>query len=103
MRMTKIRAFVLLTIGLLVGIKPAVACVLPGATMTPVERECCHHMAEQCGSSMMPASHSCCKAQGPTNTVLPQAQAAGPVRPLTIAVIPPITSLGALPAATVHS
>jgi hypothetical protein len=59
-------------------------------------------MAEQCGSSMMPASHSCCKAQGPTNTVLPQAQAARPVRPLTIAVIPPVAALGALPAVTVR-
>jgi len=60
-------------------------------------------MAEQCGSSMMPASHSCCKAQGPTNNVLPQALAAGPVRPLTIAVIPPVASLAALPALTVRS
>jgi len=59
-------------------------------------------MAEQCGSSMMPASHSCCKAQGPTNTVLPQAQSAGPVRPLTIAVIPPVVTLGALPVVTVR-
>jgi hypothetical protein len=52
---------------------------------------------------MMPASHSCCKAQGPTNTVLPQAQAAGPVRPLTIAMVPPVASLGALPAVAVRS
>jgi RsiW-degrading membrane proteinase PrsW (M82 family) len=73
MTVTKTRAFALLTIALLWAITPAMACVLPGATMTPAERECCHHMAEQCGSSMMPASHSCCKAQGPTNTVLPQA------------------------------
>ena len=103
MRVTRTRAFALLTVAVLWAITPAMACVLPGATMTPAERECCHHMAEQCGSSMMPASHSCCKAQGPTNTVLPQAQAAGPVRPLTIAVVPPVASLGALPAATVHS
>jgi hypothetical protein len=52
---------------------------------------------------MMPASHSCCKAQGPTNTVLPPAQAAGPVRPLTIAVLPPVASLATLPAVTVRS
>ena len=103
MRVTRIRAFALLTIALLWAITPAVACVLPGATMTPAERECCHHMADQCGSSVMPASHSCCKAQGPTNTVLPQALTAGPVRPLTIAVIPPVASLGALPVATVRS
>jgi hypothetical protein len=102
MKVTRIRAFALLTIALLWAITPAMACVLPGATMTPAERECCHHMAEQCGSSMMPASHSCCKAQGPTNTVLPQAQAAGPFRPLTIAVIPAVASLGALPTVTVR-
>jgi len=102
MRMTRIRAFALLTIALLWAITPAMVCVLPGATMTPVERECCQHMAEQCGSSMMPASHSCCKAQGPTNSVLPQAQAAGPVRLLAIALVPPVASLGALTAMTVR-
>lgn len=102
MRMTRTRAFALLTIAFLWAITPAMACVLPGVTMTPAERECCHHMAEQCGSSMMPASHSCCKAQGPTNTVLPQAQAAGPIRPLTIAVVPPVNSLATLPTITVH-
>jgi hypothetical protein len=101
-RVTRIRAFALLTIALLWAITPAMACVLPGATMTPAERECCHHMAEQCGSSMMPASHSCCQTQRPTNTVLPQAQAAGPIRPLTIAVIPAVASLGALLVATVR-
>ena len=102
MRVTRVRAFALLTIALLWAITPAMACVLPGATITPAERECCHHMAEQCGSSMMPASHSCCKAQGPTNTVLPQALATGPIRPLTIAVIPPVASLGALTAVTIR-
>ena len=51
----------------------------------------------------MPANHSCCKAEGPTNTVLPQAQAAGPSRPLTIAVVPPAAALGALPAVTVRA
>ena len=102
MRVTRTRGFALLTIAFLWAITPAMACVLPGATMTPAERECCHHMAEQCGSSMMPASHSCCKAQGPTNTVLPQAPAVGSLRPLTIAVIPPVASLATLPAVTVR-
>src|SRR5215467_9649174 len=104
MRVTRARAFALLTIAFLWAITPVMACVLPGATMTPAERECCHHMAEQCGSSTMPASHSCCKAQGPTNTVLPQAQAAaGPVRPLTVAVVLPVASSETLPALTVCS
>ena len=103
MRVTRIRAFALLTIALLWAITPAMACVLPGATMTPAERECCRHMAEQCGSSMMPASHSCCQTQRPTNTVLPQSQAAGPVRYAAFAVVPSVASLAALPAVTVHS
>src|SRR4029077_17978752 len=103
MRMTRIRAFVLLAIALLWAITPAMACVLPAATMTPAERECCHHMADQCGSSMMPANHSCCKAEGPTNTVLPQEEAAGPTRAHTIAVVPPAAALGALPAVTVRA
>jgi hypothetical protein len=36
------------------------------------------------------------------NNVLPQAQSAGPVRPLTIALMPPVASLGTLPVVTVH-
>lgn len=103
MGMTRARALALLAIALLWAITPTMACVLPGATMTPAEHECCHRMAEQCGSSMMPASHSCCKAQAPTNTVLPQAQTAGPVRPLTVAVIPPAAFLAALPTLTLRS
>lgn len=103
MRVTRTRAFALLTIALLWSIAPAMGCVLPGATMTPAERECCHHMAEQCGSSRMPASHSCCHAQRPTNIVLPQALTAGPIRPLTIALIPAVASLAELPVVTVRS
>ena len=103
MRMTRTRAFALLTIALLWAITPALACVLRGATLTVAEQKCCQHMAEQCGSPMMPASHSCCKAQGPTNNVFPQALTAGPNRPLTVAVIAPIASLATLPAVTVRS
>jgi hypothetical protein len=39
---------------------PAMACLVPGAEMTDTERECCKHMAQQCGSMDMPSSHSCC-------------------------------------------
>ncbi len=51
----------------------------------------------------MPASHSCCQTHHPTNTVLPQTQAAGPVRPLMIAVMPPVASVAASPVVTVRS
>ncbi len=39
---------------------PAMACLIPGAEMTEVERDCCKQMAQQCGSMSMPSSHSCC-------------------------------------------
>jgi hypothetical protein len=38
---------------------PLMACMVPD-TVTEAERECCEQMADKCGSSMMPDSHSCC-------------------------------------------
>ncbi|HYL13677.1 MAG TPA: hypothetical protein VEV41_11620 [Terriglobales bacterium] len=87
MKVTRTRAFALLTIALLWAMTPAIACVLPGTTLSPAERECCHHMAEQCGSTMMPASHSCCQAPARSNSVLNHAQAVTPVRPVLVAVV----------------
>ena len=40
---------------------PVAACVLPGASMTSAERECCKKMAEQCGDMGMAKSHPCCQ------------------------------------------
>jgi hypothetical protein len=40
---------------------PLMACMLPGALLTVEERECCKHMADDCGQMDMPSSHSCCK------------------------------------------
>lgn len=40
---------------------PLLACVVPDVVMTVQERECCKHMPEMCGSTLMPQSHSCCK------------------------------------------
>lgn len=42
---------------------PLLACLVPERAMTTQERECCRHMAEMCGSSHMPQSHSCCKTE----------------------------------------
>ena len=41
------------------------ACVNSAQELTEAERECCKHMAEQCGSMdmSMPASHSCCRTE----------------------------------------
>ena len=40
---------------------PVIACALPGVEMSEDENACCRQMAERCGMSQMPASHSCCK------------------------------------------
>jgi len=43
---------------------PAMACLSTAASeMSEAERECCKHMAPDCGSMNMPASHSCCQTQ----------------------------------------
>ena len=40
---------------------PLLDCMLRADSLTQQERECCQEMADQCGSSAMPSSHSCCK------------------------------------------
>jgi hypothetical protein len=42
---------------------PLLACMMPERAMTAQERECCKHMAQMCGSSRMPQSHSCCTTE----------------------------------------
>ena len=83
---TRVRAALLLSIVLMWVASPAIACVFSGATLTPAERECCHHMAEQCGQAAMPASHSCCQTKSHHSDALPQASASVPTRHLTYAV-----------------
>ena len=51
-----------LLLGLLFGY-PAMACLVPNAEMTAAERDCCKHMAQQCGSMNMRSSHSCCQKE----------------------------------------
>lgn len=36
-------------------------CLVPTATLTAAERECCKQMAGQCGKAGMGGSHSCCE------------------------------------------
>ena len=48
-------------LALMLAALPVAACVLPGATMTSAERECCKKMAEQCGDMGMAKTHPCCK------------------------------------------
>jgi hypothetical protein len=37
------------------------ACMVPDRQMTAEEQSCCKKMANDCESSLMPASHSCCQ------------------------------------------
>src|SRR5450631_1101499 len=96
---SRVRAIVLVSIALLWVVAPAIACVLPGVTLTPAERECCHHMAQHCGETPMPASHSCCQAPARHQDAVRQASSSIPMRLVTIAVatiqatlLPPATT-----------
>ena len=84
---TRVRAALLLSVVLMLVATPAIACVMPGVSLTPAERECCHHMAEQCGQAAMPASHSCCQTKSHHSDALLQASASVPTRHLTFAVV----------------
>ena len=55
-------------LALMLATLPAVACVLPGAAMTPAEQDCCKKMAGQCGHAGMGKSHPCCQmSAAPSN------------------------------------
>ena len=45
---------------LLVVSAPLIACALPGEEMSTAEQDCCLHMSDECGSSHMSDSHTCC-------------------------------------------
>jgi hypothetical protein len=64
--MTRSRQLGALVLLLVWSLVPAMACTLPDAQMTPAERACCVQMQGQCGGVDMPASHSCCHKQMPT-------------------------------------
>ena len=49
------------TLVLLLAALPVMACTIPGAAMTAVERDCCKRMAQECGKTGMKQSHSCCQ------------------------------------------
>jgi hypothetical protein len=74
-RVNRIRTAVVLGAVLLWAATPAMACLLPGVTPTEAGHKCCHHMAEHCGESAMPANHACCQAPIYPETVVVQGQA----------------------------
>src|ERR1700744_2803824 len=63
--MDRLRHITVLTLLLLLSMAPAMACRIPGATMTAQERACCQRMGDKCGQTDMAASHSCCKGAVP--------------------------------------
>src|SRR5215469_18937549 len=48
-------------LSLLLLATPIMACLIPAASMTAAERDCCKHMAGECGKANMPQSHPCCQ------------------------------------------
>jgi hypothetical protein len=55
-----VRKSIYLAMAAMVLTAPLLACAIPGLAMSEEEKECCRHMADQCGSSQMGESHSCC-------------------------------------------
>src|SRR5262249_54139538 len=73
---------------------PLLDCMLRADALTEQERECCQEMADQCGSSAMPSSHSCCKElpQSSSNSFLvgkSKNLCPGPAQPLVVIAIAP--------------
>src|SRR5216684_3974218 len=52
-------------LSLLLLATPIMACLIPAASMTAAERDCCKRMAGECGKARMPQSHPCCQATVP--------------------------------------
>jgi hypothetical protein len=88
MRVSKAGALTMTFIAVLWAVTPAIACLVPTQQMTPSEHACCVKMAQQCGSSAMPASHSCCLGHRRDSAVSPVPSYA-PNRPLALAIVPP--------------
>jgi hypothetical protein len=88
MEMNRASAFAMALVMVLWAVTPALACLLPGQEMTTAEQECCQKMAGQCGSAMMPSSHTCCQHPDEGETaVSPVAKYSAP-RHFAVAVLP---------------
>jgi hypothetical protein len=76
-------------VAVLWAVTPAVACLLPTNQMTPAEQECCRKMAQPCGSSSMPSSHSCCQGHQRDTVVSPVSKYSS-TRPVSVAILPQV-------------
>jgi hypothetical protein len=90
MSVSRAGAFTMTMIAVLWAATPAIACLMPTHQMTQAEHECCLKMAQQCGSSAMPSSHSCCQGHQRETAVSPVSTYA-PNRPFALAIVPPMS------------
>ncbi len=60
-RMKPFGKIVVSVLSLVLLATPIMACLIPAATMTAAERDCCKRMAHECGNKGMASSHSCCQ------------------------------------------
>jgi hypothetical protein len=88
MRVSKVGALAMTVIAVLWAVTPAIACLVPVQQMTPAEHECCRKMAQQCGSSVMPSSHSCCQGHQRETAVSP-VSSYPPSRPFALTIVLP--------------
>ncbi len=105
-KVPELRRFVYFAMALTLLTAPLLACTLPGMTMSEEERECCRHMADQCGQMQMDESHSCCtKTPSPNAGVLQQTVKYSPLPPefatailAPQSILPEITRIAGFPA-----
>ena len=82
----------MLVITVLWAATPAIACLVPMHQMTKAEQDCCLKMAQECGSSMMPSTHSCCQGHQHETAVSP-VTTYSPTRPFDVAIVPQVSIL----------
>src|SRR5215470_5221526 len=87
MQVSRKGALTMLVITVLWAVTPAIACLIPLRPMTQAEHECCKKMAQQCGSSAMPSSHSCCQGHERDTAVSP-VPTYSRARPFNTAIVP---------------
>lgn len=92
MHVSRSGALTMLVVTVLWAATPAIACLVPIHQMTKAEHDCCLKMAQECGSSMMPSSHSCCQGHQRETAVSPVATFS-PTRPFDVAIVPQISIL----------
>src|SRR5581483_8525994 len=88
MHVSRAGALMMLVITVLWAATPAIACLVPMHKMTKAEHDCCMKMAQECGSSVMPSSHSCCQGHQRETAVSP-VPTYPPNRPFALALVPP--------------